>query len=88
MECKFAPDKKKKAVNSKPLTHKEFNCPRWHNFQDRRRVVANAMGQYYYKTTVCKENIKKACPLEDQCDFSHNHFETSFHPARYKKDKC
>lgn len=58
------------------------NCPYFHSSLDRRRSLVHMK----YISDLCKQ--KEHCPQGDNCKFSHNHFESLYHPTKYKRRFC
>lgn len=61
------------------------SCPYFHSGADRRRDMI----RHKYVSDLC-ENISRGlvCPFHDTCKYSHNHFESLYHPTKYKKRFC
>lgn len=83
--CQFSP----KFVADKPVKFGEFNeflCSFWHNDVDRRRELCDQNQMFVYRPTMCKQ--KRNCRIGLQCGYSHNHYESYFHPSKYKRGRC
>ena len=72
----------------------EYECPFYHHDKDKRRVVITPIPteEFVYKANYSEERRKKDHTLtttDDEKDkYSHNYFESLFHPLYYKMFPC
>ena len=89
-ECPYRPSKEK----TEKFKNKDLICPFWHFDYDKRREViqqtvlsspqpTGVKTEYHAK--MCE---KKGCRFKEKCFFSHNFFESYYHPLYYKKFSC
>ena len=68
-----------------------FSCPNYHGNFDRRRALFDMQGGFRYSDLLCPNILQhqllvKQCA--DDCQFSHNHCEESYHPVKYLTIQC
>lgn len=68
-----------------PTCKNSKKCLYFHSNSDRRRSMIN----FKYVSELCPYmNDQGQCPYNENCKFSHNHFESLYHNTKYKRRFC